>query len=463
MKDLIKALIILVAYLGVGPVLGSVIAQSRKAQRLVFCLMVFMPCLHPGKLTLMVDSWEFYRGHTKGFEANWIEVLGIAIIVASYKNRALLPDWRLPAPGTALYLLWAAMSSISILAADDKVFALMAAFKFTKVVILFVAACHFLRDEEDLTWVLRTMAGGQLFYVLFCLKLRYLEGMFQIKGWFEHQNPMAMWCYMTAIPLLAGALYRRASPRDFVLCLSGYGAAALNILLTVSRAGLGAFAVGSAVVLGVAWLRGPNIRIVMFTIASILGAFLVSAFAMDSLNARLNDVQESADKNEFDLREILIMQSSAMLHDSPIGIGWNNFGIMNSRPRGAQYSQILEDWDESRGFRIVDENYYANPLTESLYWLLLSETGYQGFIFYMLFLAATLWFALRAAWRFRDSLWGAFAAAQVAALSIAYLHGKVERIFTQTKNMSFWLLMCGLLAGMEAAARRAAKRDRLRR
>jgi hypothetical protein len=449
MMDFIKTLIILIAYFGVAPWLGSKLAESRRSQRWVFSLMMVMPCFHPGKLTLMVDSWAFYRGHTKGFEANWLEVLGIGIIIASHKTKAKGAKWKLFTPGALLYNAWALMSLISVFAAPDKTFALMAGFKFSKVVIIYMAAAHFLRDEEDLLWSLRAVAGSLVFYALLCLKMRYLEGMFQIKGWFEHQNPMAMWCYMGGIPLLAVALHGQTKPKDFLIFMAGFGGSAFCILLSVSRAGLGALAAGSVFVLLMAWLRGPNSRVVMVTVGGAIGAFVVSAFAMNSFHARLNEVAATAETSEFDLRDILNMQSRAMLHDSPIGIGWNNFGIMNSRPRGDKYSQILEDWDESRGFTIIDENYHENPLTESLYWLMAAETGYPGIVFFALFALTTLWFAVRAMWFHRLSTFGAFAGGALIMLGICYLHGSVERILTQTKNVSFWLLMTGLLSGIQ--------------
>jgi hypothetical protein len=453
MKDLIKLLVIMIAYCGVAPLLGSVIASSRKAQRAIFCLMIFMPCLHPGKITLFVDSFEFYRGHTKGFEANWIEVLGVSLIVAAWKNDGAKAAWKWLKPGMVLYLLWVAMSALSLFAAHDLRFGLMAMSKFGKAIILVMAGAHFLKDEEDMRWVVRTIAITSIYYALYCLKLRYLEGKFQVKGSFEHQNPMALWNYMCGICLMAAALHRGVSKRDFILYLSGFGGAALCILLSVSRAGLGALAVGAALVILLAWLRKPTGRVWLVTIGGGAGAMLASVFAMDGMNSRLSEVAESASVSEYDLRDILNMQSKAMVQDSFFGVGWNNFGVMNSRPHGGKYSAILEDWDESRGFRIVEENYYQNPLTESLYWLLLAETGYPGFISYVLFLLATVWFAWRCAWHFKHSLMGTFAASQVITFGILYLHGMVERILTQTKNMSFWLLVCGLISGMEVARR----------
>ena len=459
MKDALKVAVMLVAYFGVGPLLGMMIAGSRKAQRVVFSIMMVMPCLPPGKLTLMVDSWELYRGHTKGFEANWIEVLGIGIIFASWKNRAAISRWRLLPPGTLLFLAWVAASLLSLLAAGDKVFALMAAFKFGKAVIIFMAAAHFLRDETDLFWLMRSLAGTQMFYALLCLKMRYVDGMFQIKGWFEHQNPMAMWCYMGAVPMLSLALSRRVSTRDFVIFIGGFCGAVLCVLLSVSRAGLGALGAGAVAVVALGWLRAPGKRVAAITAGGIIGAMLVSAFAMNSFRARFNEVAETSQQSELDLRDVLNMQSREMLHDSSIGIGWNNFGVMNSRPLGDKYSAILEEWDASRGFRVYDENYFANPLTESLYWLFLAETGYPGFITFLCFALATLWFAARAALRHWRRPMGGFAAGVFFALGICYMHGTVERILTQTKNLSFWLILCGLVSALQMMAKQQAAKE----
>ena len=83
MKDLIKAVVILLLYAGAAPALGSFLARNRIWERWVLALMMFMPGWHPGKLTLMVVSVETYRGHTKGFEYCHLDVLGLAMIVAA--------------------------------------------------------------------------------------------------------------------------------------------------------------------------------------------------------------------------------------------------------------------------------------------------------------------------------------------------------------------------------------------
>ena len=356
-------------------------------------------------------------------------------------------------------LIWsgiflALLMAVSMFGSHEPTYALMALSRFAKGAIIFAAAAVYLRDEKDLRWAVGALAGALFHHGLLCLKMRLLDSSWQVKGWFEHQNPMAMWCYLSALPVLAMMLEPKVKGRLFWLCVAGYGGAGLCILLSVSRAALAAYAAGSAMLLLAAWLRGPNLRVTMMSVMGAIGAVVVSVFALDSFKARLNEVAESSEVVEEDLRDILNKQSAAMLRASPlIGIGWNNFGISNSRPRGDAFSEILEEWDRDRGFTIYEENYYANPLTESLYWLWLAETGWLGFVSFIVFAALTVWWALRNAWQRRGTLMGAVALALLIGLTLCYAHGTVERILTQTKNLSHWLMLAGMVAGMERLRR----------
>jgi len=78
------------------------------------------------------------------------------------------------------------------------------------VVLVFIAAYLAFRDDEDLRWVLRTLAFGLVLQTLVALKMRFLDGRFQVHGWFEHQNPMAMWAYLWRAASAVG----RARPHD---------------------------------------------------------------------------------------------------------------------------------------------------------------------------------------------------------------------------------------------------------
>ena len=111
------------------------------------------------------------------------------------------------------------------------------------------------------------------------------------------------------------------------------------------------------------------------------------------------------------------------------------------------------DWDQSRGFTIYEENYFANPLPESLYWLTLAETGYGGFAGFVAFLALTLWWAWRNTFAFWRSSTGWFVGGLLVAFSLLYFHGTVERVLTQTKNLAMWLILAGCLARINLCRR----------
>ena len=444
MKEILKLIIVLLGYFAIAPLLGQALARSRAAERAALCLLLFMTSWFPSKLTLMINSVEFYRGHTKGFEFSLMVALGIALTVCSSVRRP--PGFRALPPGLWLYLLYCVLSCLSLIPAGNKIYGLMAAWKFTSAVMIFVGAFHAFRDEEDLRWVLRALAATLIFQMLVCLKLRYLDGRWQVHGWFEHQNPMAMWAYMCALPVLSLALSPQATRRDTTVYLIGFGAAGLLILLSVSRAALVAFAIGSVLVVGLAAARGFSLKVAGIAGFGALGALVVSLVALDSFMTRMHEANSR--EEEHDLRAILNAQSKAMLHDHPLGIGWNNFGIANSLPV-EKYASILMDWDQSRGFRLIEENYLANPLTESLYWLLLAETGYAGCVSFVVFLLLTLWWALRGTIAFWRTPAGFFAAGLLVALGLTYVHCTVERVLTQTKNLSMWLMLAGFLARLE--------------
>ena len=460
MIDLIKIAIYLTAFCWGGTALGAWAAQSRKNQRILLCAMLVLTTLPPGRFMFMVWSVEKYRGHTKGFECNFIEIIGFALFLAGNANRYL--GWRKWCPGSRAYILWSCLAALSLIPSlhYSPLYACMGVWKFSMAILTMLGAYHAMKDEEDLRWVLRTMAGIMLWNAFCGLKDRFLCGVWQYKGSFEHQNSLAMWAYIMGLPLLGAALCRKTPDRDAHLYLGGFASAVLCILLTVSRGSLGAVVGGTVALFGIAWLRKPTPRVIGLTVVSMVAGVFIFAFALNSMKARLDAVKENSEKVEFDLRDILNFQSRAMLASSSLGVGWNCFGVANSRPYGAAVSAILEDWDASRGYTIYDENYWGNPLTESLYWLMLAETGYPGFIGFVFFQLCTLLFAIRCAWAYRGTLAGAFATSLAVAFTICYLHGTVERILTQTKNLAQWMVLCGILAALEHH-RRLLRKQRL--
>ncbi|MGD9419199.1 MAG: O-antigen ligase family protein [Verrucomicrobiota bacterium JB025] len=456
-KVLAKIVVIAVVYLGVGPALGFLLRGRDLARRVALGFMAFELVRPPSDFTLMLYSIEWYRGHTKGFEFNFLEAIAIGFALAAILEKR--KDFKWLPPGLWVWFLWVGVSLLSIVTALEPVYVLMPAFKFAKMGFIFVGVFAALRDDKDVLAMMRGWSVALLVQVVNCLWGRYVLGGFRVMGWFEHQNPMAMWSYMVALPLLALAISKETKPRDVVLFFAAFGAAGLVVVLSVSRASLAAFGVGSALVMMGSFLHGLTPRRIGLGAAGALGGIFVIAMAADTFMERMGE----DDSPENDLRFALNNQSAAMLADHPlVGIGWNNFGLANSRPRGTKYSAILERWEENRGRTIYPEMFQANPLTESLYWLLLAENGYLGFGTFMLFVLVTTWFGVRATVCFWRRPLGLMMLGVTVALVITYTHGKVERVLTQTKNLTTWVMVCALVSRAEWWRRDAARVKRLK-
>lgn len=443
-KTLIKVMVIAFVYLGVGPMLGYYLRGKDTARRIALGFMAWWLVRPPSDFTLMLYSVEKYRGHCRGFEFNFIEAIAIGLAIAALWEKR--KDFRWLPPGLWAWFLWIAVGLLSVTAALNPIYALMPAFKFAKMALIFIGVFAAIHDERDMKAAMRGFAVALIMQFLLCLWARYVQGGFRVMGWFEHQNPMAMWSYMIALPILGLAISKQTSPRDVILFFCAFASAGLVVVLSVSRASLAAFAIGSAVVLLGSFVQGFTARRVILTMLGALGGVVVLFMAADTFMERMGE----DDSPENDLRFALNQQSAAMLKDHPFtGIGWNNFGLANSRPQGSKYSQILERWERNRGRNIYPEQFEANPLTESLYWLLLAENGVLGLATFLLFALITLWHGIRASGASWKSPVGLMLFGITVAFAITYFHGQVERVLTQTKNLTTWIMLCAMLSKAE--------------
>lgn len=440
MNDLTKAALIVVGYLGVAPVLGLAIRNHRSAQRWLFALLVFMTSWHINKLTVMLGSIEWYRGHTKGFEFSLLTWTALVLLIATFtSSKGISRRWF--APGTFLYLLYVAMSAVSLFAAPNQLYVVMAAWRYLSLLPVFLAAYHFLREEEDLHVFLKALSATLCFQALLVLKMKYFDQIYQVNGWFEHQNSLAMWAYLCGLPLLAAAM-GPVRLRQAYWYGAGFAASAVIVQSALSRASLAAFAIGVPAVAVLCLVERPTFR-------RLTAVFLVGVFASIGLlftwQTLADRFREERNVSSGELRTVLNQASKSMLRDSPIGQGWNNYALVINRPY--PYAEAIENWQRGRGRRVNEEE--ANPQSESLYWLLLAESGYPGFLACILLLAATTFWCGRGAWAFRHTVWGAVLIGLVVALCITYLHSTIERVLTQTKNIATWLILLGLIARVE--------------
>ena len=450
--DFIKLAIVGPLFFMLAPAAGFFLKDRRAWQRGVLAAMCFMTInglLAAGNWGLTIDSIETYRGHTKGYHFFFNEALAIALIVAKWREDKKSFRW-LP-PGLGWYLLYCGISLLSLVNAPDKNLCYMAAHKQIFAGVLMIATFNTLRTEDDLKFFLRVMTGTMAWELFVCLKMKYLQHMYQVHGTFEHQNPLAMFSILIGMVFLATALgppFKRAN-----WILFGFLACAAIVECTLSRGALVMFGLGTIAVTGLSLMEKVTSRRVLLTATmSVVGA-LGLVLALDTIISRFHD---KGNQSSSDLREVMKTACRAMVHDHSLGVGWNNYALVVNPPY--PYAEIYYEWVRSRNMQVRPEQ--ANPVVESHYYLLLAENGYAGLTVWLVLISVGLWRNVRAFFAFGHSFLRCLSLGLFMGCLLNYGQSTLERVLVQPRNLMLWLILFGITARLEVM-RREAKQQKL--
>ena len=446
--DWIKLVIILPLFFGLGPLLGVVVKDRPQAQRWLFALMCVMTVnglFAAGNWGLTLASVEKYRGHAKGYHFYFNHIFAIALITAAWlKDRR---SFRWLPPGMLLYALFVGACSLSIVNAPRVDYTIMAIHKMVFFAVIAIAAFHWLREPEQMQFFMALMGGVMCWQAVIGLKMKYLDGIYQVRGTFEHQNPLAMYAVMIGMPLLAVSLGPVFRGRNW--CVVGFGACAILVQSALSRAALVMFALGTVIVaLGSLVERPTKRRFGMLGGMGAVGA-LGLLLTLDTIVSRFGDHGNTASS---ELRDVLNEAARQMERAQPLGIGWNNYALCINTPY--PYADVVYEWTRGRGMK-VDES-KPNAPVESHYYLLLGENGYPGLIAWLLVIGSGAWRNCRGFLGFSHSFERCLCLGLLVGCTLNYVQSTLERVLTQPRNFMLWLIVFGLTARLELL-RRAAK------
>lgn len=439
MVDLIKGLILFGGYFVVAPVGGMILSKDRRMEDFAAGLLMFLLGLHIDTSVLMLGSIEWYRGVTKGYEFTMMEVLSISLIFSSLLHTKRKFIW-LPM-GTLLWFLYVGASSLSLLTALETNYVFMSIAKHAKVWLIVYALANYVRTRREVHVVLTGLSIMLIYQFVIVAKMKWIDGFYQVRGLFEHQNPLAMFTYMAALPLLAVAMSPAVSKARGLFYLFAFGCSGIIVLASLSRAALAFFAMGSMLVMAAGFFDRISIRRFATVGVMALGGAFVLAMTADTIIARFNDEGNEASG---ETREVMNLASKAMIQDKPLGVGWNNFGKAINHPY--PYGDVIDDWNRDRGQKVDPD--YAKGVVESHYWLLKGETGWPGFLTFMLFILVVTARSIPLILKRRGSLEAAIAVGILVGFSITYVHSGLERVLTQTKNLALWMTYIGLLGAL---------------
>jgi len=419
-----KWIVVLLA-LGVAVSVGIAGRSKRRIRVGLAIALGFLPYL---SISINPISYETYRGDARGLEFTLVDFVAVALAISLAGKGA----WRRPWPiAAALYVL-AAMLSIS--AAPSVLFALFAVWKILRVNRLLATVAQAGQVDDLAPEICRGLALGLVYCAVDGLSQRYLGGMMQVKGPFSHQNGLGMASNMVF-------------PVCFAMLLSGQGghlakaavaAAALSVVLTLSRGGMVLFAVAATLVFLGSLARKLTGRKLAVLGLGIAGAGAVLLKSWDTIVERFSSAPDAS----AEARVMFEDAARRMLHDHPAGIGINQF----SRILDERYADLV-------GLPEVDRN----GLVHNVYWLTAAEMGYLGIATFLLVMTRPLLLGVWGAFRER-SLRGDLMMGLAVGIGVTLVQGKLEWSL-RTSQLSFLLAVVGgLVFALHASSpkRRAA-------
>ena len=231
--------------------------------------------------------------------------------------------------------------------------------------ITFLAAFNFLNNSKDLTFFVYVVCGILILLFLIGLKQKYLEGRYQIRSTFPHQNSLSLYLELFGILTLGVLMNEKMNKLLFSVTLFAFVGSTLLILFTYSRGGLVVFFGGIAIVCAASIVvNGFSVRRLTLMLVGLIVMLGVVGYALPRIIQRFTKAPESSKQT----RIFLALAARRMANDYRLGVGANNF----SEYSGRNWSYAEEQ------FRYYTPGQQYGAVVETIYLLVAAECGWWG-------------------------------------------------------------------------------------
>jgi hypothetical protein len=436
-----------------------------KITRLVIFLMVFCTCI-PDKVGINFVSRELYRSATRGFEFNLVDICALILFFVMLL-RPKHYKFRWFPPLTVLYGLYMLIGLISWGFAGEnlstpvelnqlflerfgipfypefevKLYPLFELSKIARGAFLFLVMVNYIRNDDDI----QTLANAFLVTVIFmgCHVLfdRYVMGYHRISATLGHANSLATYMAMMGTVMFGFMLQTQKASRALLFAF-GTGFSALSVIMSLSRGGLLALAVGIWLVTTSLLHRYVNLRNVALIFISGLAAVSMLAFAADTLVQRFFVAQDAAADIEY--RGMYNAEAKLMAKDNFFGVGLGNFSA----------------WSWEAYAEAVDPELPPGTPAHNIWFLTLGELGILGFVAFVLYWAR--FYALGIPFLFSRKTAVSYAAGAIAvtATLVGHVQNMLQLGYRQTAIFFLNKMLMALLVACWYIRKEELKREK---
>lgn len=418
----VKVFVVLIALGAIYPA-GLFLRRKPEWWPLLVFAIGFLPFFNMEALSIAFfydyDLTIDFRGETRGLEISVIDIVAGILWVA-------LPKAQHPPPYRKTRWAYMAMALLSVVFAVLPIYSLFSVWRLVRVFFVAGVVARALENPRFGPMLIRGLAAGVIWAFVIAMKQKFGQGLDRVFGSFPHPNTYAMAVNLIFPVALAILLAGQGRLLAIATCVAG----GLGVILTLSRASLVLVAAGTGILVLASLRRGFSKRKILIIGGAMAVAVLVFAVMANTIIDRfLNAPAISGEA-----RELFKKAAALMFKDNPEGIGINNFS----------YVLKHDEYAAKVGLPQVD----ADGIVHNIYWLTLAELGIQGFITYLLMIAAPIWLAVRTAWVAKRTVVGDVALGLAVGLLVFDVQGTTEWASRQPTLLYLHWTCAAAIAGL---------------
>ncbi|MGI6302033.1 MAG: O-antigen ligase family protein [Verrucomicrobiota bacterium] len=425
----LKYLIFWAVFLGGIPIGIILCTVFRSAIHWTAVLLLWATAV-PESAGINFFSRELYRTSTRGVEVSLVDLCALVMCAAIFMQPARFKIRWIP-PLTVPYAVYIliALASWSLVGPafgvpdgmgappyDRFEVGLYPLFEISKVIrgcFVYWVMVNYLQEKGAVRALVVGFAVTAFYMALVSLTDRYLFGVHRVQATLGHANSLATYMAMTGTVMFAFAL---GNPRWLISGLFTLltGLAGGSVILTISRGGLMALAVGLYAVWSALYRRFFNIKNTVIVVFSLGAGLVVLWMAADTLRTRFVDEQDAGADLEY--RRLYNEEGRLMARDHLLGVGMGNFSA----------------WSWNRYAELVDPELPPGTPAHNIWYLTAGELGIPG-------LLALIWIWARFYAMTLPVLWGkgvdlltVLAVAAVASTLVCHLQSLLQLGYRQT-------------------------------
>jgi len=382
--------------------------KYKRVERVIFFLMVFFTAKMED---INFVSRETFRLTSKGFEIGMVDIATFIILLLVIHRRKQFKI-TMP-PGSYIFITFFAFSALSIINSAVVLFSMFELWKMVRMFIYFFVIYNYIVDYDQFNDFMKGVAAITIYVFYEVMNQKYLQGKFQSPGPFPHQNSLVMYMIIFGSLIFAYLLNKKDTTLfKFLFWIVFFGMASVNVISSLSRAGLVLYAMSVIIILGVSFFAGFTTKKAWVAIFLMVLSLAMLAKAWNSINERFRTAPEESGKTRVDLA----IAALKMVEDEPLGIGLNNFGIKINPPW--QYSSHIEMKDP-------DDEDERNALVETVYLMIAAESGWHTLGLYFLFIFYFYFLNVRNFFRYRGTDFQFICTGLVGGLLAIYILNQV--------------------------------------